>query len=367
MKTTQQRQQRAVAVVVVAAAKRRWSKRGGNNVSDSSKTNHRFDVLYCWSLTLLLFLNSNTIFFANAFSSSSMSMMRTCPPIIEAAMTGNTRQVQRLLEQSKAGKDVDDVVNTLDDFQCTPLIWACTTGDHVETVQVLLQNGANVNHQEQLGQTALWRASLCGHYNVCRLLLQEPHFADATIADVNGVVPSKVADGKCRTLIDWDSFMVKNKQQPQGEERVVDVVSAAADKTSSTIQKCVDPDDDTSEAAAAAATMTTTLSTTDVIQQILQLKDEMQQQQVTLMTLHQEHGSTREKLESLLLDTLVQKKKKDDSGGDEHDDDDSSSVLALTRRLQQEENEALRKALTESQDEQKELKDKIRRFLATLL
>jgi hypothetical protein len=199
--------------------------------------------------------------------------------------------VQRLLQQQQQQKqetanenDDDDTatsskatmaafINTCDDFNCTPLIWACTTGDHVETVRLLLQNGAHVNHREQLGQTALWRASLCGNYQVAMLLLQE-YQANASIPDAKGALPSAVADGECAS-IDWASFM--KETPPQQEQPDVEQVVEEEEEV---------------------------LADTDwIIYQIAQLKDDMQRQEATIMTLYKDHASTREKLE-LLLETL---------------------------------------------------------------
>jgi ankyrin repeat protein len=334
--------------------------------------------------------------------------MQTCPPIIEAVMLGNTRQVQRLLEHAAAkaaaqkqqqqqdDDDADDddainaimnvdtmLVNTMDDFQCTPLIWACTTGDHVETVQLLLQYGAQVNHQEHLGQTALWRASLCGHYQVCQLLLQEPYCADATIADVNGIVPSQVADGKCQ-FIDWQSFMTKKQNQPQEQEEqeqeTAVIVATSEDTTTTTGATTLslkhnaggtdDADDDDSSTttpsvvAESEATVAAADADIDMIQQsILQLQQEMQQHEVSMLSLYQDHCTTRQRLECLLLENALLKKTDDAAVSS------SSSISSLNtaRLLLQDENEMLRHALVESQDERKAFQDKIQRFLTMLL
>ena len=58
-------------------------------------------------------------------------------------------------------------------FVANPLIEAAKKGD-LEKVKPLLDNGAQVNHQDQYGMTALLWASINGHADVVgRLLAQE--------------------------------------------------------------------------------------------------------------------------------------------------------------------------------------------------
>jgi len=54
--------------------------------------------------------------------------------------------------------------------EVTPLLWAATRG-HKYIVQILLDNGANINHQDNYGQTALLKAAYEGHKDIVQILL----------------------------------------------------------------------------------------------------------------------------------------------------------------------------------------------------
>lgn len=96
--------------------------------------------------------------------------------LIVAAMLGDTREVERLLD---AGSDVN--AKTADGL--TAFIAAAELG-HPDTVKVLLDRGADVKARALDGSTALMRAAQNGYVDVVKLLLEKG-------ADVN----AKAADG----------------------------------------------------------------------------------------------------------------------------------------------------------------------------
>jgi Ankyrin repeats (many copies) len=100
-------------------------------------------------------------------------------------MHGNTAEVQRLLEQQQPQQPADndddgnsninsnnnaDLVNAQDLYGWTPLLLASIHG-HVQTVRFLLNKGADVNHENSFGNTAVMCAGKRGHFSVVRLLL----------------------------------------------------------------------------------------------------------------------------------------------------------------------------------------------------
>lgn len=53
----------------------------------------------------------------------------------------------------------------------TPLMEACAGKTHIEIVKLLLDNGANVNHQDMYGNTPMIVAHIRGHKDIVSLLL----------------------------------------------------------------------------------------------------------------------------------------------------------------------------------------------------
>ncbi|XP_048716274.1 acyl-CoA-binding domain-containing protein 6 isoform X3 [Lepidochelys kempii] len=78
------------------------------------------------------------------------------------------------------------------------LHWACDRG-HKELVSVLLQHAADVNSQDDEGQTALHYASACEFFDIVELLLKSG--ADPTLLDQEGCLPEEVTDCKAITSL----------------------------------------------------------------------------------------------------------------------------------------------------------------------
>ncbi len=88
----------------------------------------------------------------------------TLHPLHVASEIGNKELVELLLQN---GADV----NAQDNEGLTALMLASIKG-HTETVNLLLQNGANVNAQNNNGRTALMDASYCEHTETVAVLLR---------------------------------------------------------------------------------------------------------------------------------------------------------------------------------------------------
>jgi hypothetical protein len=93
-------------------------------------------------------------------------------PLHAAAISGNFEVVRILI-----GYDPADI-NARDEGGSTPLLWA--SGSYCfedgSVVRLLLEHGADINVQNQIGRTPLHRASMIGALGVVRLLLE--HGAD---------------------------------------------------------------------------------------------------------------------------------------------------------------------------------------------
>ncbi len=111
----------------------------------------------------------------------------------EMARSGNLKTLEELLSQEM---DVD----TTNISSETPLISAAYTSAYINTytVKFLLENGANINHQDQGGATALHIAVSNADFSLAEILLG--YGVDATIATSKGVTALQIAveagDGK---------------------------------------------------------------------------------------------------------------------------------------------------------------------------
>lgn len=103
--------------------------------------------------------------------------------LLDAAKTGKVLIIKNLLEQ---GADV----NVEDKLGNTPLIFASKIGD-TPTIDLLLKNRAEVNRQNHSGATALMLAAKYGHEHVIVKLLD--HGADPLITNNNGNTAAIIA------------------------------------------------------------------------------------------------------------------------------------------------------------------------------
>ena len=96
------------------------------------------------------------------FSLAAAILLTGCIPLQQAARSGDTAKVQRLLDQ---GIDV----NTGNANSGTALIWAARR--HTETVEFLLKRGADINATTENGTTALIQAVKWGNAECVKVLL----------------------------------------------------------------------------------------------------------------------------------------------------------------------------------------------------
>jgi len=88
--------------------------------------------------------------------------------IMHLAALNNRAEVILLLLRAKGG---EDLVNTNDQYDSTPLHEACAEG-HLESVRVLLDNGADIDNKNEDEQTPFHLAAAAGHIDVVELLLE---------------------------------------------------------------------------------------------------------------------------------------------------------------------------------------------------
>ncbi|AEM23266.1 ankyrin repeat-containing protein [Brachyspira intermedia PWS/A] len=103
-------------------------------------------------------------------------------PLMNAVYNGNTNIINMLLEN---GADI----NYTNDSDMTPLIYAAYKGN-TNIINTLLENGADINYTNYYGMTALMYAASYNQFEAVKILLENN--ADTSITDEDG-----------RTALDW--------------------------------------------------------------------------------------------------------------------------------------------------------------------
>jgi ankyrin repeat protein len=119
--------------------------------------------------------------------------------LLEAVIEGNLKIVKEELPATFRGIKVKGNVDAKDEDGKTALVWASLMG-HTEVVKTLLEAGADVNAKDKSGIAALIRASLGGYTEIVKILLEAG-------ADVNAKAKSGITaliraseDGHIETL-----------------------------------------------------------------------------------------------------------------------------------------------------------------------
>ena len=147
--------------------------------------------------------------------------------------------------KGKLKEKLKENVNCQDKKKITPLIYASGKGN-VEIVEILIKNGANVNHLGWRGHTALENASSQGHDRIVKTLIENG--AEVNYVAENGATPLMVAAGKghetvVRTLIENGAnvYFVSDKEPTKGatalsiarlsnQQEIVKILKAAGDE-----------------------------------------------------------------------------------------------------------------------------------------
>ncbi len=108
------------------------------------------------------------------------SSLAFCGEIHDAAKVGDLEKVKALI------KDDPDLVNSKDNEDATPLLWAAQIGS-TNVVDLLLNHGADVNAKGKNGATSLELAAGKGSKDVVELLLTHR-------ADVNAKAPKSLSE-----------------------------------------------------------------------------------------------------------------------------------------------------------------------------
>ena len=105
--------------------------------------------------------------------------------LVNASMGGKADVIRRCLEK---GADVNAADKK---FNATALMWAAHNG-HVEALNVLLANGADMDRQGSRGETALWFAAQKGQLETLKILVENG--ADINTVGRDGYSPIAIAE-----------------------------------------------------------------------------------------------------------------------------------------------------------------------------
>lgn len=106
------------------------------------------------------------------------------PALIIAIKTGNTELVKNLLKQS-SNIDIENL-----NSRRTPLMEAASSG-FTEILDILIKSGAEINHLQSDGVSALMLAAGAGHSDIVKILLERG--ADTEIKDQLGMTAREYA------------------------------------------------------------------------------------------------------------------------------------------------------------------------------
>ncbi|XP_061709310.1 oxysterol-binding protein-related protein 1-like [Cydia pomonella] len=130
-----------------------------------------------------------------ATSDNSDPKLEVEESLLYSARHGELKVVKALLEARKEGKltfDINCKGKTKSNLGWTPLILASYFG-HVDVVEALLEDGADVDDVNEAGDTALHKASFIGNEELVILLLK--HKADVNVMNGEG----RMACDVCKT------------------------------------------------------------------------------------------------------------------------------------------------------------------------
>ena len=121
-------------------------------------------------------------------------------PLSLACEGGNLEVVKYLIEE----KDVN--INQVDIHENIPLLYACKKG-RLDVVKYLVKRGANVNHQNNIGETPLLLACEDGNLDVVKYLIEEK---DVNINQVDNYGNNPLSYACKRGRLDVVKYLVDN-------------------------------------------------------------------------------------------------------------------------------------------------------------
>ena len=123
---------------------------------------------------------------------ASLSITGCASPLMDAAMKGDTREMDRLIAE---GADV----NARDMADLTALHYAVADSGSADAVGFLIEKGADVNAKDIANDTPLHWAVIKGNAELVRLLLSKG--VDLSVVDKSGNTPLKLAQTGGKTTI----------------------------------------------------------------------------------------------------------------------------------------------------------------------
>ncbi|CAG2234370.1 unnamed protein product [Mytilus edulis] len=148
----------------------------GNFFSQSTIHNTRYseETILFWLTIQKLFKGKDIIFF-RGYKGQGLSSEQSIKPeecktttgLIPSLFHAYVAMMNLLIFFISVGADVDGQVGFF-----TPLTAACHSG-HLQTVEILLKKGSNINNSNTQGETPLYTACVGSHYNLVKLLIEK--------------------------------------------------------------------------------------------------------------------------------------------------------------------------------------------------